>query len=554
MHPFALLKRPLLVCLAVLLAAALMPAACTADLPPGQPSATAAWQSGTPAPTATAPSGTPASTDAPAKVTPAAPSPTIPPINISAAGLRGQVIRFWFPWTGSAGEMVKKLVDEFNLNNEWKIVVTPVQQGSLDELSANLAAAIQDGKSPELVVGYLHQALEWEQQLALVDMTPYVNDPQWGLTVYEQADFYAPFWEQALVSGRRLGLPAMLSGMFLYYNRTWARELGYTESPTTPEQFRQQACAAHQAMRLDDSPQNDGLGGWIIGGQDQINYAITLGWIFAYGGQVVSAPSNGESPYQFASPENAEALSYLRQLYDDGCTWLAESPYLEEPFANRLGLFASGSVLNTLYQSEILRQVGSQDEWTLLPFPSPDGEPAFDAYGPSYVLLASSPERQLAAWIFTRWLLAPENHARFVQVTGSLPVRQSSLEYLQPYREYNPQWAAAVDLLPYALGEPALRSWATVRWALGDASVQLFRSYYSIERVPELLEYLELTAAELHLGPEQAEALTQPVASLTAVATLTAAPTATPTATPTARATSTRAPTAARTPSPSPTP
>jgi hypothetical protein len=62
----------------------------------------------------------------------------------------------------------------------------------------------------------------------------------------------------------------------------------------------------------------------------------------------------------------------------------------------------------------------------------------------------------------------------------------------------HPQWKSAVDLLPIARPEPALRSWHIVRWAVGDAATQLFRYYFEQDRVPTLAKLLDETANDLH--------------------------------------------------------
>ncbi len=53
-------------------------------------------------------------------------------------------------------------------------------------------------------------------------------------------------------------------------------------------------------------------------------------------------------------------------------------------------------------------------------------------------------------------------------------------------------------MLEYAVPEPNLPSWRTVRWAVSDAATQLFRYYFTIDQVAELAELLDDTAADLH--------------------------------------------------------
>jgi len=113
------------------------------------------------------------------------------------------------------------------------------------------------------------------------------------------------------------------------------------------------------------------------------------------------------------------------------------------------------------------------------------------------VVFQSTPERQIASWLFVRWLLSPENQARWIEVSGTLPTRASTTQELSRYASSHPQWATAVELLPYAQVEPSFPSWSVVRWAVSDVGTQVFRSYFVPERIPATLQLLDETAAEL---------------------------------------------------------
>jgi multiple sugar transport system substrate-binding protein/sn-glycerol 3-phosphate transport system substrate-binding protein len=324
----------------------------------------------------------------------------------------------------------------------------------------------------------------------IVDLNEYVNDPTWGLTAEEQADFYPVFWEQDVLGGKRLGIPAERSAQVLYYNQTWAEELGFDEPPTTPEEFNRQACAASEANRQDDLPDNDLTGGWMV----TTEYAAMTGWMYAFGGEITPP---GGSGYRFDTPEIEETFQFLRSLFDQGCAWIPESDPPETEFADRSGLFTAGSVAGIPHQSQVFERAENRDEWTVLPFPSPQEKPAISVYGPSFEILKSQPERQLAAWVLLKWLTLPENQAQLVQASGSFPVRRSTQEHLDSYAGRYPQWAAAQALIQYAHPEPAFQSWSTVRWAVSDASTQLFRYYFTIDQVSSLIKLLDETAKEL---------------------------------------------------------
>jgi multiple sugar transport system substrate-binding protein len=425
-------------------------------------------------------------------------STPITKINLEADELKGAIIEFWHPWSGETGEMLQTIVEEFNLTNEWGILVVPFFIGTFDQMDEQLSLAIEEGDAPDLAIGFKHQVLAWDSIGKIVDLNTYIADPVWGFSLEEQADFYPVFWEMGVHADQYLGLIAQASGQMLFYNQTWASELGFMTPPTSPEQFYGQACAAVLANFNDENEENNRTGGWII----STDYAAMLGWIYAFGGDITKNPAreSNESVYQFSKPEIQEAFTFLRRMYDDGCAWVAESQYTETEFVERLGLFSVGSMSDLAQQVNTFRKAGKRDEWTVIPFPSTSKNPIFPVYGPLFTILESSPEEQLASWLWIKWLSNPVNQAQLITSSGLFPLRESTRLQLQEHEQQNPQWGAAVELLPLAKSEPSYISWRTVRWALADASTQLFRSYFTPSQIPTLLEFLDQTAAELHLG------------------------------------------------------
>jgi multiple sugar transport system substrate-binding protein len=423
------------------------------------------------------------------------PSPTVSPeslLGIDPSDLKGTTVQYWHVWAGDAGRLTGKLVDEFNETNRWGVIVEATYVGNFDTLNEQILTAIPEGDTPDLSVAFDYQASAWDAQNdTTVDIAAYVSDPLFGWNEAEQADIYPFFWQPDIIEDKLIGVPVQRSGQFLYYNTTWAGELGFRSPPTTTTQFRTQACAAARANQQDDDPQNDMTGGWII----STDYSTISGWLYAFGSQITRPDGNG---YRFNTPEVEEALGFLRELYEQGCAWLPEDQPSEDAFAHRGGLFSAGSIMGIPFQQAAFRNSDNDDVWTAIPFPASNNDLTVTVYGPSLVILESTPEEQLASWLFIQWLLSPENQARWVQATASYPLSASALEQLDKSATIAPQWITAVELLKYAHPEPSLSSWDTVRWAVSDAATQLFRWYFTMEQLPDTVQLLDHTAAELN--------------------------------------------------------
>jgi ABC-type glycerol-3-phosphate transport system substrate-binding protein len=394
----------------------------------------------------------------------------------------------WHPWLGVEASLLESQVAEFNQDNEWGITVRASGHTGFTELYNGVTSALAGEEAPHLVIALPEHATGWYADGYVTDLADYVGDSAYGLGDEETGDVPQAFWRQELIEGIRVGVPAQRSARFLIYNRTWARQLGFAEAPQTEAEFRQQACSAHESLTLDGEPGNDGMGGWLVD-TDPVTF---LSWMVAFDGGVLEG-----SGYRFLSPRNLEAATSIKQLYDDGCAWLPQGG--GEPaaaFANRSALFATSGLEELSEYARALAAAENADSWTVMSFPGPD-ESGLITYGSTFVVLKSSPEQQLAAWLFVRWLLSPESQARWVQATGLFPLRMSAVALLSEYSRSHPQWTAALEYIPEVQTQPQLESWRQVRVMLGDGFDAMFRSNTPAGRVAEILAIMDRTASDL---------------------------------------------------------
>ncbi len=445
-----------------------------------RPSATPEAGTATPRPTATK--------DASAAATPL---PAASSLQVEKEALHGKQIKVWHPWIGAEASLFASQVAKFNSENEWGIVVSQESQQNYSELFLRTDAALKDSSNPQIVVGFPEHALQWQDHV--VDLTPYVNDPVYGLPPVVVSDFPPVFWKQDEVDGKRFGVPAQRTARFLLYNQSWARELGFDSPPRTASEFEQQACAAHQALGKDADTTNDPLGGWLI----DTNAMTPLSWMLAFGGGVQE-----EEGYRFLTPANINAFRFVKSLQIKGCAWVASDELpAGERFAKRQALFATASLEDLPDQTRAFSDAGSRDEWTVLEFPG-DQRQALVVYGSSFIMFQSDDVTQLASWLFMRWMLSAENQARWVQTTGLFPLRSSAMSLLSDYSAAHPQWAEAVKRLPQAGTTPQLASWRVVRVMMSDGFADLFDTIRHPDltegQVPLLLKQMEATAQDLN--------------------------------------------------------
>jgi len=427
---------------------------------------------------------TPAAT--PTKILPT--TTQLPDINVEAASLKGLQIQFMHPWSDALGIEMAKMIDEFNQNNTWGIFVNAQTPGSAGMLTNQLVEDIATGNQPDLVAAPVDTLLKIDtSEHAIVDLNPYVYSSQWGMTPDELADFDPIFLEQDHVKGFRYGFPAQRSTVMMFYNSTWAKELGFSSPPTAPQDFQNQACAAFQALKNDSESSNDGLGGWIVNTEGLVTYS----WLVNFNTAIVA---NGN--YTFTSPAAQTAFETILGLLTSGCAWIPRQATPYDYFASRQALIYSGYLQDILPQIKANSLAGISDNWTVIPFPSTQ-EQRVVAEGPSYAVMKSTPEKQLAAWLFVRWMSSPDYQVRIVQTSGTLPLSTQVKNQLMTSGSMSQQWKDAVGSTSQVMTVPSDPNWQLAKTIIEDAGWQLFKTNLVKSDIPALLAQMDSTFIEL---------------------------------------------------------
>ena len=407
--------------------------------------------------------------------------------------LSGTTVQFWHVYGEGdpRNEAMLAIVDDFNANNEYGIVVEALDQGQYSDVEDKVNAGIQSGDLPQIVQAYTSALNNWDTVDLVADLNPFVFDETYGLTEEELADIYPAVLDLGLTAdGERLGWPLSQSANAMVYNYTWAQELGFDAAPTNSAELKEQLCAAAEANLTDDNPDNDG-------GTGMVWYPSTsnlLSFIYAFGGDLLN---DDGTAYEFNTPEIKAAAMYVNELRDSGCTFETES-YPNPEQGQRLALVTLSSTSGLKYYGYAFEDAGNADDvWGFLPFVGPDGGLGTDAYTQTVGVLKSTPEQELASWLFIKFLTSPENQAAWIEASGYLPTHYSVEGMLTDYIAAVPQYQSTMAIAELGLGEPeTFPAWYSVRRALEDAAAQLYAAVDEAE-IDAILAELDITAAEL---------------------------------------------------------
>lgn len=385
--------------------------------------------------------------------------PTEPAAEGPLAGVdpSGQTVVYWHQHTGSREEFLNAMVEEFNAGNPWGITVEASNQGSYGDIYNKMIAGIQAGEVPNLVVAYQNNSAAYFQAGGLVEnMDVYVTDPTWGYNEAEVADFVPGFYTQDYTpdGSARIGFPPNRSTEALYYNMTALQELGYDAPPASWEEFREMACAFTEQ-------------GWSgYEGDDAIGYTIrtdasyVAAATFALGGEIFE-----EGAFVYNNPETIEAVQFMVDLYNEGCAELVAEQFGDQ---NNLtagkALFYVGSSSGLPFIRQGVEEAFAEPfDWGMTFIPYSD-VPVQNVYGASVSIPATTPEAQLAAWLFIRWFSEPEQQAKWAEISNYFPVRFSAQEGMQAAFEDFPQYGQSWELIQGETKvEPQLASYDAIR-------------------------------------------------------------------------------------------
>jgi multiple sugar transport system substrate-binding protein/sn-glycerol 3-phosphate transport system substrate-binding protein len=375
--------------------------------------------------------------------------------------LKGTVITYWYQHSQARETALQTMIARFNRTNTWGITVKGEYAGGYSDIANKMTAGIAGGTTPDLVVAYQNDAATYEMSDALVDLTPYVADPQFGLSKAELADFFPGFLAQDVngqFGNKRLGWPPNRSIEVLFYNADWLKALGIAAPPTTWDEFYADARKATDPAK--------GTCGYDI----SLDASNVFAQVIGRGGDFQAADGSG---YTLDTPQLKACFALFQKMYKEGCAKKIGDQYGDETdFANRKVLFTMNSTAGIpFYDAAIKKGSKGAFNWSVAPVPHTTAKPVLNIYGSSVSVVKSTPQRQLAAWLFLRWMSEPEQQAEWTRVSNYFPVRKSTARQLGDYFAKNPQFAAAWSALNAGdqKAEPPYMGYEQVRDAISAA-------------------------------------------------------------------------------------
>lgn len=350
----------------------------------------------------------------------------------------GQTIVYWHHWALHQEEAINELVARFNESNEWGITVEAINQGSTGNIADLMSAGITTGELPNLASSFQTAAQSFYLDDATVALDTYMNDPIWGLgeerinaltpeRINDNRFPGEPFNDQLLL------WPMGVSANVMNINMDLLAEVGYENRPETLEEMREIACAVAEM---------DGHEGFPI----RTNASDLLSFVVGQGGHFYDEENDR---YDFTNDAVINVLTWYQNMMNDGCAYIPESPWANtNEMAFGINPMAVGSTTGVPFINDLIADSESGvDNWIMSETPWSGDNRSLQVFQTSLVIVDSTPEQELATWLFIRYLDSPEARVYWMENVIYHPYAlEDGSRISDEFLAATPQWQQVMDL------------------------------------------------------------------------------------------------------------
>lgn len=339
-------------------------------------------------------------------------------------------ITWWSNHPGDVKDLEEQYIAAFNEQYPDIKIELVTAGANYDEIAQRFQAAAGTDELPDLVIA---SDVWWFRYMINGQIIP-IDDLFTHLEV-DTDDYVPTLFSDYEYEGQHFAAPYARSTPLFYYNRDkWAEAQLPDRGPETWAEFVEFAPALRDVMPDEGGPMGLGVGtSWSAWWFSNI--------IWGQGGSI-----SEEWNVTLDTEEALTAGNFVRDMYNGDTAFAAVSPDVNVDFQSGLygAMLGSTGALKSHLDAATF-EVGT----AFLPNGPAEG-PNVPTGGTGLAIpSSSSPEAQLAAAMFLKFLTDTENTALFSQTTGYMPVRTSAVEgaTMAATYEETPQFRTSVDQL-----------------------------------------------------------------------------------------------------------
>lgn len=426
------------------------------------------------------------------------PTPTETPVpeylSVEPETLNGENIVLRYSLDGKVQETLTNLVSRFNEENTFGITVRAVPAYSLEALASFISN--EASEQTDLVIAGSAWLRSQNSSGAFSGLSDFINAPELSFENSSVSPIMPVMLAEEDQDGEYFALPLWAEPAFLFYNKTWAIELGFEDTPTDLAGFAEQACAAGKASYSEKEQGKHGTGGWIISSDPE----DVMSWLLIFA-------QDDQTPGGILRSENGDVFSdtaaWLRNLYDNGCAWNSRVKEPYEYFANRYALFYSGTYADAERQFNAFEQSSEHgfDNWDLIVYPGrsvgKNTDPRIYGNVVSAALLNEEAGKMNAAWHFLRWLYEEQHAAELALAAGAWPVQDNDAVTKMYRNSGEDKLYQTLSYRQYLVNNDADGNWLTDQLILSDGFAYIFNPSVKAEDIAGIWDQIGSSIAEV---------------------------------------------------------
>ncbi len=377
----------------------------------------------------------------------AAPPPTDePPVPANVAPI---AISVWHAQSGAARKVFDALVSDFQKTYP-SITVTSDLKNNESELIKFGFAAMATNQLPDLVIASPRTIAEFARRGVLQPFDSFIAQDKTGFSDEERSDFFPGLLDSGRFSDQKNQLyafPFDQRAVVLYYN---ADLLKAAKIPTPPKSWDEFSAAARATTRGETR-------GWAMSPTASIYCAILL----SRGGNILN---ENQTLVQLNDDAGLKTVQMIAALSRGGAAYVIDNPdKARDEFIQGKATFWFGSTDDLALITDATARINRSAQWGVtLPPQNDPAHPVTAITGSSIAIFRSTDEPSRAAWLFARWLAAPEQTARWSRATLAIPLRASALALVAQDASANPALQRLRDgfgdTIPSARAMPAVNN------------------------------------------------------------------------------------------------
>ncbi len=374
-----------------------------------------------------------------------APSPTAEaPVPSDTAPV---AITIWHAQNGNARKLFDAFVADFQKAYPWITVTSDAKNGESDLLKFGFAA-MATNQLPDLVIASPRTIAEFARRGALQPFDPFLTQEKTKLSEDERADFFPGLLDSGRFPDQKnqfYAFPFDQRAVVLYYNADLLKAAKIQAPPKNWDEF---SAAARATTRGETR-------GWAMSPTASVYCAMLV----SRGSNVLN---ENQTQVQLNDDAGLKTIQMIAALSRGGAAYIMDSPERgRDDFVQGRTALWFGSTDDLGMISDAMARANRNFQWGVaLPPQNDSAHPVTAIAGSSLAMFHSTDERASAAWLFTRWLAAPEQTARWSRTTLAIPLRASAIVLMSQDAAANP----ALSRLRDGFGDmiPSGRSLPTV--------------------------------------------------------------------------------------------